>query len=370
MNKAGAERLVVLALIMVVTLSGATFIGSTPEPLPFSAQTTLHLVSDGETLSAANASHDVESQLIFSTASAVERPWQRIEIENTGGSTLRIDNVSVSNASFVLEKSQPTTFDINPGMAQYLAVAFRPTTVGVQQGELTLEVNGQRHSVTLRGLNAKGVEGGNEPNLQTIFDALGYDIDVAMPANIPDVKGVSKDDLLNAIGSTKSSVGDEVLVNGFERADATKPLQMIPLANYVHREKGNFGWFGINELGSNTKTQSVLAFRGGDDLFGGQNQQLVPGLGDGTYSDLVAGSSTSFVPKFEKFSIWDGARSNFSEDELNDAGDHSMRVYPAIRANGVVIPDAYIVADDAGQPGYKNFDYQDVVFLVTNVRAL
>ncbi len=358
-------NLLVCGVALIVLTVGLSASGSQYDLLP---ATTLRVDLAENSVVVSDDIRGLGKRLTFSTVGERERAPQLIELRNGSSGPVRITNASIDNEAFVVSRDTQS-FELAPGTSKPIKVTFEPKTTGVSAGKLVVTVEGApSFDVSLGGLNARNFEGNNEPNLQDILDALGYKASVGMPQSPPADIGVSKSDAANSISKSDKAIGDEVLAQTFQRADATAPVRMVPLANYILRSNNQLGWFGINQHGSRTETQQALAFPGGKDGFGGQNQQLLPGLGDGTYSGLIVGSKLEFVPKFERFGIWDGFRSNFSEDALNDASDHAMRIYPAVRADGTPIANAYLVADDSGVPGYKNFDYQDVVFLISNVK--
>ena len=85
----------------------------------------------------------------------------------------------------------------------------------------------------------------------------------------------------------------------------------------------------------------------------------------------------TFQPGSTQFAI--GIDSDFSIDARNTYaanpaafpaidGGHAIRFYAAKDASGKLIPDTYIVLFDYVGQSYSNYDYQDDIYLLTNVR--
>lgn len=366
MNRRVPLRIVGLCLILALLVS----CGSSK---PDATNATGRTFSMGLTSSSVTPLYDyfgTGPRVIFSTAAARKRPDTTLKLTNTTATAITLDSVTTSSPVFVIDAQLPNAPSIAPHDSISIPLAFRPASLGVTQGTLSLAVaDGHRLAVTLAGLNTKGIESSKEASLQSIFDTFGYSVDVAIPPHPPAGIPASKSDLGNSIGMTNSAVGDEVLAPLFTKADVSKPVSLVPVANYQGRTKSMMGWIGINNSGSTTQIQRVLAFRGGSDVWGGENQQLLPGYGDGTYSQLVSGSSISFQPQFATFGIADQEHGVFSQDQLNYKNEHSMRVYPAKTSSGSVVPNTYLIGEDQiAANHYKNADYQDFVFVISNVR--
>jgi hypothetical protein len=98
-----------------------------------------------------------------------------------------------------------------------------------------------------------------------------------------------------------------------------------------------------------------MTYPGGDDISGGQNQRLLPEIR----------GVTSFTPTgdFGLYSYY----SDFSDERFHVNNLHNFRFYPARGPNGAVIPNAYLVVFDPSGGSAKNWDYNDLMWLMTNV---
>lgn len=327
------------------------------------------------------------SRLVFSTVRQAATPAQSLTFTNTGGSQLTVSNIAIGGTdagSFSLASGQPTTLTIPPGGSATVGVLFTPGATSVcattaaeissLQRFATLTFtsdapNAAAGSADLAGLNPCGNEGANEPVLDQITAALGYTTVTA-----------------NGTGSARRALGplrplpnsDQVQVPYFVRADSGKPVALTPIAHYSGRTIypfGQTGWYAkgaaITTPCSSTCTQ-MFSFPGDSPAPGpyNQNQKLMP----------TNTGSTTFNPT-GAFGIYNGSGYdvNFTDDGLNVlhsttnadvAPPHygrGFRVFPAYGPGHVLIPNTWILATDVTRiPTYKNNDYQDVVFLLTN----
>lgn len=307
------------------------------------------------------------SRMVFSTVANESRPGHPLTIRNAGSQLLKVSAVKFSGPEgqdFGLCPGQRAELTLTAGRSARLCIAYRPTVDAkakgpqVSKGLLTLSTNdpdGSAYPVSLGGLSTAQYEGDDEPSLQAIFDALGY------PVNA----GVSNRPKLNSIGGSSEPAGQEVLAPYFTRLDPTKKVSLVALAAYSNKTVRNstrFGWY-VKHSGTN---RYLFQFPGGAATQGansgyGQNQLLLP----------ATTGSNSFDPS-GAFGIvsQDG---NHSDDALNFGAQqlHNIRTYPALDADRETIPGAWLVSIDALSPvrfSYKNWDYQDYVFLLLNAR--
>ncbi len=291
--------------------------------------------------------------VVLSTVGYEVRPGKAVVIKNTGTSPLNITNLAVSGpqaGSFTFNSGQAKNFTIAGGATASVTINFIPVQTYVNTGTLTISSNdavNPSYKVALGGMNPATYEGDYEPSVQQITDTFGF------TSNI----GVTGTPFPNSIGTTAAPAGDEVSSAYWKRLDTTKPANLYPLAHYSGRSTGSVGPFSWYAKGSTTNN-NLLYFPGGSDISGGENQRLTPKIG--------GGGTTAFSPT-TSFGLFDGG--SYSDDAKNASNTHNLRFYPAKNASGAVIPGSYIVAHDIGPAGtqYKNWDYQDYVFLLTNV---
>ncbi len=281
-------------------------------------------------------------------------PNRAVQITNNGTGPLTINCVIA--APFSLAAACPasvaagTTATIN---VRYTSTFTNPT-IGVSSGTLTINSNDPDTPQTilqLRGIGKPPGGGAAEPSLQFIFDAYG------LPITTGDDDPVTNPIHSSVALATSGQLGpDEIRIQSFEKA-GPGPVTLQPLAAFAlnHTPVTTIGWHPTG----NTTLNPVMT------IAAGSSSTLNPGTG----------GATSFDPGTAKFGIyakWDhptwAGRVTSTEDALNvfaGAYPHHARIYPYTDANGVLEPNAYIIAYDEATTGQ---DYNDVVFIARNVR--
>lgn len=303
-----------------------------------------------------------------------------LRIRNTGNQPLTISQMTLSSADFVFVSGNgPTT--IAAGGYKDVVVKFVYNAGGsgntLRTATLAIASNDSDEptkNITLSGLwqshsenGANGVSA--EPTAQKIIDALGYKVKLTNAAGSIDTKGV------------RTRVGEEVLSEAWTRADPLKAVGVTQLAAY-HRQnlypddnnpsilyatKSTISWYDKTVLGTDgkPKTTKILTHLQED------GQTLFPRL-DGTTANQAA--SASFLPKtgqsfnFKVDKIWGDDVYNTPNDANNPG--HGARFYAAKDQNGKIIPDTYILALDFVTVSYANYDYQDNIYIITNLKPV
>ena len=276
---------------------------------------------------------------------------QTLVLRNIGSGPLNVTGLSLIGGD-AAQFSLPNTglpFTLQAGESRDLGVTFSPSTLGPKGALLNVTSNDPDSasvSVSLRGLNAKGLGGANEPSLQWILDALELPVTVGDP-NPND----------NAM-PTSPLLGDEIEAQRFEKAGAGK-VTVDTLAVFgpdANNPVTAFGWYPVggplNELFTVSNNPKNSA------------QRLLPPT-DGAFSFDPGAQTFGFASRWPFFDD----RVVYSEDARNTFGGaipHHVRIYPLKDANGVV-PNAYIVATEETTSG---FDYQDIVVVVRNVKPV
>jgi fibronectin type 3 domain-containing protein/glucose/arabinose dehydrogenase len=291
------------------------------------------------------------SRLIFNdvqggTASAAKN----VTIRNDGSGPLSLSGLSISGTDagqFRLLTPPTLPATIAAGSSLQVQVVFDPTSVGPKRATLTISGNdgaNPQDTVALRGLGTLGEGGTNEPSLQWILDT--YDI----PVNVGD-----PDPTTSSLPTT-AIIGDEVPLQQLAKA-GTGSVTLEPLAVFGPQSTGgevtNLGWYPL-ATGARTQLFSVAnaAF-----------QSLDPAVSGGLSFDPGASN-------FGMSSIWPffSNRTVFSEDSRNtfdSAVPHHVRAYPLKNTDGSAVANAYVVAVEETTSGQ---DYQDLVFIIRNVR--
>lgn len=311
----------------------------------------------------------------FFVASRVQIPWTRdtvapfrynanhdtarIRIRNNGSGTLVVNKLVLSNTNnWRFLTLRGTAFDttllplmLNPGQSADLNVLFVAKDVtttaryALVTDNLTLETNDDKTPskvLTLRGLWQREGEGSKEPNAQTMIAAFGYTTRTGFSQTDPDAGAASK------------PKGNEVISSYFVRADTTQPVYVRQLGAYhgCCTQTESFRWYA---KGTPNTLFTVFTHMAIDA------QSLLPrrsspnNPAEGTFSTRSA------------FGFKVGGK-DFTDTLLNPDRKIGIRVWRAIDPAGMTIPNTYIVANDYLGSSFTNFDYNDNMYIVTNIR--
>lgn len=270
---------------------------------------------------------------------------QTVAFENSSGAAVKLTGLTFFGETGTFELVSPPPFPqtLAAGASLKLNVKLLPgATTGVLRS--TLRAVGDTKSVgevTLAGLRAAGLEGDNEPPLAQIVDALNYGTNVG------------GSDLI--LDKSAMLIGDEVAAPMFERASAG-PVTLRPVARYSPDGASAYGSFVLDGGAVRTQQRGALAPSG-------QNQTLNPPLQSG---------QTTFDPGSAPFGIYLAPNSyakqaTYTMDRLNtETLSHAVRVYPLKDRAGKTLPNSYLLGFEPAVNG----DYQDVVFVLENVRPV
>ncbi|SIS82960.1 PKD repeat-containing protein [Zobellia uliginosa] len=269
-----------------------------------------------------------------------------VEISNDGNAVLHISSASLTG-TFASQFSavQPSgSVTLNPGESQIYTLTYTPsldgTDLGYQDAVLTLEsddTDTPSLEIGLHALKKSGFEGGQEPALQDVVDALGIGISVGWTSL--------------SSSTDPAPVGDEVEVERWVKA-SEQPVKVTPVGRYSPREELPFGWY-TNDGTVVTHEVGVLA----DDIANAQT--LFPPIASGTDTFDPQGAVFGFYVESQSF-----GRFNYTEDAINTGGvAHRVRIYPVNDREGNAVENSYLIAfEDA-----SNGDYQDYMFIIDNV---
>lgn len=287
--------------------------------------------------------------------SGINRP---VTIKNTGSGNLIISEVNLTGThsnEFIINALPALPTTIASGSSLIFNIAFNPGSTGLKTASVIIKNNDTARpnmTIPLRALGTSGLGGSNEPSLQSILNLL------EIPVNVGD-----DDASTNVIHSSSATqkapiLGEELSIQKFVKA-GTGNVTIEPLAVFGPTDNNpvlGMGWY----------TSGVVNSR--KELFTVSNNPLTNGQ---TVNVSLTGV-TSFDPStasFGFFSRWPffNDRYIYSEDNLNTFSGsipHHVRVYPFKNSSGVV-PNAYIITFEEHTSG---FDYQDIVFVVKNVK--
>jgi fibronectin type 3 domain-containing protein len=282
-----------------------------------------------------------------------------LRIRNTGNQPLVVSSLVLSDTTsfeFVNYTGNPIT--VNPNGFTDITIRFIYNRTGdgitLRNANLTVttnDVESPTRTVQLSGLwqshsemNPSGKP--IEPTLQQILDVLGYNLKVTNTGqNINTTGRIIK-------------VGEEVLSPYWRRAEGGN-VTVRMLAAYHQQAADRASTIRWHRQGSTT-TNTLFKHRAE------QGQMMLPTIFGSTTNPAQA----SFNPGSDTFGFKvDGTWSDPVLNTPNSANDpgHGIRWYIAKDRNGRVIPNTYILAHDYVGVSYSNYDYQDNVYLVTNV---
>jgi hypothetical protein len=279
-------------------------------------------------------------ELHFSGLRGSTKGSESIAIKNTGNEPVPVSEIRVVGtdaATFKILNVPLLPVVLLPGKSFSFAVGFEPganAEPGVHHARVrivrTEEDDGPPCDLT--GLVSAGNKLSDEPTLQQILEALGYDVDVGSTAR--------------RLPATPALLGDEIKSSTFEGA---KPgdVGYYLIARYSPDQTSSFGYFAVKDGKSAAKAIGSAAK--------GHNQTLNP--------ELEADSQTSFDPGEGPFALYlkIGKRILCSDDK---ASPRTSRTYPLRSRGRTPVQDAYVVAFDEDGDG----DFQDHVFMLWNVK--
>ncbi len=290
-----------------------------------------------------------------------------LTLDNTGSSPLTVTSYAVSGPfSLVNAPSFPLTIAV--GATVNLTVSYNaeteptipynetetpnyPQAGGVWSGSLVLNSNdpvNPASTIALQGWRQYHPENDNEPSLQTITNLVfGYDTVI----NSTPVPTLDED------GSVPVYYGSEVASTYWNAADTSRPVTIQTIADY-HTQNSSQGvsWYAE---GSSTKH---LLYTVGPT----QAQTIMPGTTSNTSAPAIGSFTTSSAFGIDMDGMYSYDGSNTANG--NPGGGHVARFYPLVNSSGQVVPDSYIVAWDYNIVPGQNFDFNDCVMIVTNIR--
>ncbi|MTD16945.1 choice-of-anchor D domain-containing protein [Nakamurella sp. YIM 132087] len=275
-------------------------------------------------------------------------------IRNTGTDPLNVTELAVTGP-FTLVTPPALPALVAVGGTLTVQVRFTATTIGTSGGlwNGTLTVGSDDPArpsvpVELAGFWQSISEGGQEPDLSELARLFGYTTTITA-AGVP----------LNQQGKVTAS-GDEVLSPYWLRADASQPVSVRQLAAY--HTQGNTATFKWNVKGSNTTT-NVLTHAGVD------GQSILPHRNGSTTLPASGTFSPTGAFGFQIDGEWsDPVKNNQGVDNANGcvgACGHHLRAWSVRDRSGAVVPNTWLVSMDYSG---INYDYQDNVYLVTNIK--
>ncbi|QNF31476.1 choice-of-anchor D domain-containing protein [Adhaeribacter swui] len=326
--------------------SNAYMVLENPDKLPANDQLTFSIIQipwrrTDPVITPYNENHD-RIKLKISNKGTGDLIINNLTLTNTAAWKIETFNGSAYNASTVLPLKLAKGASAEVGI-QFIAKSAG-TRVAIVNGSLIISSNDDiapNKEVVLRGLWQYKGEGKNEPYAREIIQAFGYKTNT----------GYTQHD--GAIdGKTIVPNSDEVAADYFMQADLSQPVVVSQLAAYhgCCRQVEDIFWY---DKQAGTKTRLFY-----HDALDGQS--LLPRIANKT----TTASGTFKSSKPFGFLVQD----SYSDRNKNFEKRIGMRFWKAIDSEGKVIPNTYIVGTDYLGTEYTNYDYQDNVYLISNVR--
>jgi len=296
-------------------------------------------------------------------------------IRNTGNQTLNISSLVLNGGwSFV---SGGNATSISPGSTTTVKLKFTGVGSGVKSqlnGSLVINSDDPDEpatTITLAGFWQSYSEQTPsnkyaEPTLVEFMKVFGYGTSVLFTGQNMNT------------GGKPIKVGEEVLSGYWQRADVNAPVSVQMLAA-LHKQSATDLLTG-DLVNTNS---SVKWFYQGSTTYTSlfkhnqtEGQSFFPHL-DNSTTQMAAGT---FAPNSNAFGF--KVDSRYSDDALNpldlDLNDptftttipgtgHAFRFYPLKDRDGKLIANTYLMTQDYTGISYANYDYQDNIYLVSNV---
>ncbi|WP_347160004.1 malectin domain-containing carbohydrate-binding protein [Pontibacter chitinilyticus] len=310
------------------------------------------------------------------TFSLIQIPWRRLKsdgtytsynanhnqvklrISNKGKGTLIVNELMLSNttdwqiaqlngAAYSAGSSLPVS--VGPGSYVDALIEYRAkdkaTRVKVQHDTLFIRSNDDfvpYKKVALHGLWQKQGEDVHEPWAQEIISAFGFRTKT----------GYNHDD--GAIdGNSVVPNSDEIAASFFVRADPSRPISVTQMAAYHNccSSTEKIQWYSQGSTTINTLfTHNPV-----------DGQSLLPRKSGSSTALAQANFSTSSTFAFK-------VGSDYTDRTRNSEGKIGIRVWKVIDSKGNVVPNAYIIGNDYLGTQYTNYDYNDNLYYISNVK--
>ncbi len=310
-----------------------------------------------------------------------------VRLTNTSGSTIVISSISSLNTvDFPIVSGGGSNISLSPGQSRTVTMQFNGAGTGssilkVFSSNLKITSGANTDTVVLEGLwqayseqtPADPSHVYDEPSLATIINTIfGYQTDIANAGQ------TKTQGLLVMLGThgLPTPVGDEVSSDYWQAADSSQPVTVRMLAAF-HRQN-NFDPVTNAPL---TAASSVRYYTKGSPgtttkIFShniNEGQSLLPHNANSTTAPAAGSFNAPGTFGFKIDSL-------YSDDSLNPLDfnpntnvpypgtGHAFRFFPLKDENGNVVANTYIMAMDYTGLSYSNYDYQDNIYIVSNMR--
>jgi fibronectin type 3 domain-containing protein len=313
-----------------------------------------------------------------------------IKIRNTGSQPLTINSLALSDSTnwqivnppapgtqvpvgssinvtvkFVAQSNPPHS-DNQTNASQTVNGIPVTQAGGVWNGTLTINSNdpvNPARVIQLAGYWQNTSENENEPGLQTLVNLVyGYGTNIATPAQ-PQYPNN---------GTAPVYYGEEVASGLWNQADPTLPVSVVQLATYHSQydftqtppapTSAGVYWYAQATPGNWNQLFRTVT---------GEGQSLLPYASGGSTS-VPAGATFNPGGTFGWNLDGENSQNALNTTDINTFGrsGHAVRFYPARDATGHLIANTFLMVMDYEGSTFDNSDFQDNVYLVSNMRPV
>jgi len=301
-----------------------------------------------------------------------------LQLKNNSGGPITIDSLQLGDTnSFKIISGGGSNFTIDPGSTRDITIQFVGAGAGttiVKTFSVPLKINsgGKTDTIALQALWQAYSEQTpskkySEPSLQVIINnVFAFKTTILNPGETTNHKG------------QPVAVGDEVQSAYWERADSGQGVKVRMLA--VFHRQNNFD----KETGEPISAESNLFYYYKGNASGhtrliqhnvDEGQSLLPHKKGSTSSFAEA---TFFPTSGNTFGF--EVDKHFTDRSLNQldynpttlekypGSGYAFRIFPLRDTTGNLVPNAFIMAGDNTANPYANWDYNDNIYVVYNIK--
>jgi hypothetical protein len=304
-----------------------------------------------------------------------------ISILNTGSSTLTISSMKLSDGTnFKITSGGGSNIKLNANSSRTVNLQFVASPTGGSVTQLfnaTLTINSDDPDEPARVINLAGLwqlgsektpdNKYSEPSLKTAVSVFGYKTTIVKEGETTNHKGKAV------------KVGDEVTVPYWDQAESAQPITVRQLAAF-HRQNNfdpitgepltaasSIAWYVKSKP---TEYNKIIAHNIDE------GQAILPHL-SGSITKIAQGTfrqknNTPFGFVVDKRHYTDQSLNelDFNPTTLETFPNtgYAWRIYPLKDTNGKLVPNTYIFAQDYTANQFANWDYQDNIYLISNVK--
>jgi hypothetical protein len=273
-----------------------------------------------------------------------------LRIKNSGAAPITVSNISFDDPSN-WTTAQGVPFNVPVGGFVDVPVQYIETSTysGARYGKMFITSNAPNEPNAVINLGAgyqQKKEGQDELQVQWIIDSFGFK---SFVDRIP--------------AGSYNPAGEEIMAKYWSRADGSKPIYVRELASF-HGCCSQADTLRIKEKAGPAHTLLASVQHDAQD-----GQSYLP-FKSGTSQSAEVQLSPSTSNKFylEVNTDFEACEPDTTSQSPCSTGNlHGLRIWPARDPYGAFIPNAYIFSMDFVGNSSVNYDYNDNVYLITNI---